>query len=212
MNDRFGDLTIIPENDLNPINEEDEIFATDISKKYNLFYEDISLLARSFRYTTSVGLPDYLLNDCEDAELKLKYQQVLIHSVIKSIVFETDKGCMTVLSSDPFFQLFESAISKTIRKIDKSITSDKQKAKDFLESCCIMDILTYLKGNYTLTFNNILIITGLFLAHFKIYKSKPILKRDEYSDIDFAALDYEHYLIDRVKTIFEYLPGHFIIK
>lgn len=193
-----------------PLNQEiassiitmDRKFAEELALELTLSHDDLTEFVKDIREGIQYGLPIKKIGYGEETGYPFikRSHQLLEHEIdVRKISIETSKGLIEFTPTDPYFNLFRAPIVK-IRKSIKEELSAIRKIEQRMERRSILRVIfEYFYNQKSLNPTTILYATGLFMVHFELFGYKPILKREDFSDEEYEAWDYKHYIVDIVK-------------
>ena len=189
-------LQLTPEELFPQITPEDREFALKIIAKFNVPIDEICWLIKEIRYE----IPNITYEFDDDIKLKSDFQKLFASDTeIEEISITTNKGIIAFKYPDRLFNYFSYAIYRLKMGIEREIKGSDAFYRSVLRDELYNMIMFYFTGTSLGKFQMGVAI-GMFLVHFKIYKSKPIMSEQEFeANRKIEAQDYNHYLYDIVK-------------
>lgn len=193
-------VNITSEDEFTPLSSEDDAFAFDISKDYDVPFEGLSRLIRDFRSNILNDIPNFELVEYLLKKNFKKYEQKLFYAETISITIKTNKGQITIKPSDPYFKYFNPPIKRIKVSIEKLLNTERTIGKSLFREQLYLSIYYYLVEQNSLKKFRIYGIIGKFMVHFKIFIGKPLMTKKEWEGSNNEAPSYEAYLNNIVKS------------
>jgi|SRR5450759_1149375 len=121
-------------------------------------------------------------------------------AVIESITLKSNKGVVCISSNDPIYYRLLAPVLEMKQSFQTRLVIQNKVLGSTLIEATLKDIIAFLTSSTTLNKFQKNVVVGMILVHFKLYKGKPLLQKEEFDNKDRDTQDYKHYLNDIVKS------------
>lgn len=177
-----------------------KLSAEELCKHINLFRDFSNDDPLLFHIDFDMNESEIHTMDFKERKQQIKQEILVLGDKVKEIAITTRLG--TVKVNNPWLlKYFSYSINQVSEELGMQLTSECNNWLHWTVTKNIASLYGFLKNEaYSLNENQILIVIGLFLSHFKIYKRKPILWYDEWNN-QTEARTHKEYLTDRTTPI-----------
>lgn len=174
-------------------------FAEKVLSFYRIPLDILYLIILGFKHTISnpFDLTDEMKNKKKSKIVRQK--ALVLHDNIIEVIIRSESGIIRIDHTDDLFGYFMAIIRTLRNQYKKYLPVDKN--KEWLIDGDIFYLYNMLEKRAHLKPSQSRITIGLFLAHYKVFKRKPLRTLEEWGADRTNDKTYRQYLDHRVKII-----------